>query len=476
MNGILLGIFAYILVQLFIGIVLSKRIRDESDYLLAGRSLGLGFGSFTVFATWFGAETCVGAAGSVYKSGLSGGSADPFGYAACLLLMGLLFAGTLWRMRLTTLADLFRQRYSPGVEKLVVLMLAPTSVIWAAAQIRAFGQVISASSSFEVDLAITLAAGVVIVYTVYGGLLADVYTDFVQGIALIVGLGMLYYVIMDANGGLAATVNAIDPARLNIFGGDKPPLERLEAWAIPVTGSLFAQELVSRVLASRSSAVARGACLWGGGIYLAVGLLPVLIGLAGMRLMPGLDDPEQILPKLAQQHLSEFVYILFAGALISAILSTVDSALLAAAALTSHNLILPMAGQVSEVAKVRVARVAVVIYGLIAYLLALQSEGVHDLVEQASAFGGAGVFVVILFGLYTSHGAHHSAYAALLLGILGWLLADKAFGLSTPYLVSLVFAVLAYLFVGLLERWKPTWSSAPSAASARGVGGNETPD
>ncbi|WP_255211217.1 hypothetical protein [Methylogaea oryzae] len=60
------------------GIVVTRRIRNESDYLLAGRSIGFGLGTFTVFATWFGAETCIGAAGAIYENGLSGGSADPF--------------------------------------------------------------------------------------------------------------------------------------------------------------------------------------------------------------------------------------------------------------------------------------------------------------------------------------------------------------------------------------------------------------
>jgi len=451
MNGILLGIIAYIAAQLLIGVLVSRRIVSEDDYLLAGRRLGLGLGTFTVFATWFGAETCIGAAGSVYQSGLSGGSADPFGYAACLFLMGLLFAGALWRLRLTTLADLFRRRYSPGVEKAVVLLVAPTSIIWAGAQIRAFGQVISASSTLEVNVAITFATAVVIVYTVYGGLLADVYTDFVQGIALIVGLGVLFYAVMEANGGVETTLARLEPARLNPFGGDQPLSERLEAWAIPITGSLFAQELVARVLACRSPTVARGTCLAGGGIYLAVGLLPVLIGLAGVPLMPALDEPEQILPKLAQRHLSDLMYVLFAGALISAILSTVDSALLAAAALTSHNLILPLAGPMSETAKVRVARVAVVLFGLIAYVLALTSEGVHALVEQASAFGGAGVFVVCLFALYTRLGRHLSAFAALFGGMAGWALGEHLFGMSTPYLFSLLVSIAAYLVVGWWE-------------------------
>ncbi len=452
MNIVLLGILAYILLQLLFGMGVSRRIASEDDYLLAGRSLGPALGTFSVFATWFGAETCIGAAGSVYASGLSGASAEPFGYAACLVLMGLLFAVPLWRRKLTTLADLFRVRYSPGIERLAVLMMAPTSVMWAGAQIRAFGQVISASSDFEVEIAITLAAAVVIIYTVYGGLLADVVTDLVQGIALIVGLIVLLVAIVKTGGGMAAAAASIDLERLNpLGGGEKPLLELIETWAIPVTGSLFAQELVARIAASRSPQIARRCCLIGGGLYLLVGLIPVFIGLVGFSLLPGLKHPEQIVLQLAQQKLSTVAYILFAGALISAILSTVDSALLAASALVSHNVLVPLAAGISDAGKVRMARGAVIIFGLIAYCLALRAEGVYALVEDASAFGGAGLFVVVLFGLYTRIGHAVSAASALLTGMVVWILGHYMVELTAPYLTSLAASLIAYLTATVWE-------------------------
>ena len=197
---VLLGIGLYVLMQLLIGAWVSRRIRTEADYLLAGRSLGYGLTTFTVFATWFGAETCIGSAGSIYAEGLAGGTADPFGYGLCLLFMGLFFAVPLWRRGLTTLADLFRQRYSARVERLAVLLLVPTGLLLAAAQIRAFGQVLAASSGWNVELTITLAALVVIIYTISGGLLADAWTDLIQGIALIIGLVVLGVVVWQQQG------------------------------------------------------------------------------------------------------------------------------------------------------------------------------------------------------------------------------------------------------------------------------------
>ncbi|MGR9073429.1 MAG: sodium:solute symporter family protein [Gammaproteobacteria bacterium] len=452
MDTVLFGILAYILLQLLIGVLVSRRIASEEDYLLAGRSLSLPMATLSVFATWFGAETCIGAAGAVYEEGLSGATVDPFGYAMCLVMMGVVFSIPLWKRKLTTLADLFRQRYSSGIETLAVLLMAPGSIMWAAAQIRAFGQVLSATSGLELEMTIAAASLVVIIYTMYGGLMADVVTDAVQGIALIAGLALLLLLIGRASGGIAETAALIPPERLRFFGDpDRSSLEIVEQWAIPICGSVLSQELVARALAARSPGIARGACVYGGLLYLMIGLMPVYIGLAGHHLLPGLEHPEQILPSLAKEYMSTFFYIVFAGALISAILSTVDSALLAASSLLSHNLIVPRMQVTDESKKLSVARYVVMASGIVAYFLALHAERVYTLVEEASAFGTAGIFTVVIFGLFTRFGGVHSAAGSLIAGISVWIAAGYFLELKTPYLASLAAAIGAYVAIALLE-------------------------
>ena len=451
MNATLLGILAYVLAQFAIGIYLSRRIRTEDDYLVAGRSLGYGLGTLTIFATWFGAETCIGAAGAIYASGLSGGVSDPFGYGLCLILMGLVFAVPLWRRRLTTLGDLFRQRFGSAVERLAVVLMIPTSLLWAAAQIRAFGQVLTASTGLAIAGTVTLAAAVVIAYTVFGGMLADAWTDMVQGIVLIAGLGALLVMVVAEVG--TETLSTLQPFRPGPEGAAAPSaLAILEEWAIPLCGSVLAAELVSRVIATRSPQVARRSSLMGGGVYLAVGMIPVLIGLLGFQLLPGLAEPEQVLPLMAQRFLPPALYILFAGALVSAILSTVDSALLVAGSLLSHNLVVPSFPGISERGKVRVARGGVMLFGVLAYLLALRADWIYGLVEEASAFGSAGIFVVIVFGLFTRFGGGVTATATLLTGMAAWVVGAYLLELDTPYLVSLAAALGVYLAVGVLDR------------------------
>lgn len=450
MNSTLVAIAAYVLAQLGIGWYISRRIRTEDDYLVAGRSLGYGVATFTLFATWFGAETCIGAAGRIYRDGLSGGSADPFGYAICLFAMGLFIAVPLWRLRLTTLADLFSRRYSRGVERFAVLLMVPTSILWAAAQVRAFGQVISASSGLAVDLTITLAAAVVILYTMYGGLLADAWTDVIQGGALMIGL-VVFFIVFISDVGFEG-LSTMSPGRLNPFGGEETGLlSIIERWAIPICGSLMAAELASRIIAARSPQVAQRSSLMAGGIYLLFGLIPVTIGLLGAPLMPSLGDPEHFLPLMAQRYLPGIVYALFAGALVSAILSTVDSALLAASSLVSHNVVVPLRPDMPERTKVRIARIGVALFGVIAYVLALHAEGVYALVEEASSFGSAGIFAVVLFGLFSRFGGAMSATASLAAGVIAWILGAYIFDFPLPYLTSLAAAFGAYVLTALIE-------------------------
>lgn len=452
MSASLALIGAYLLVQLGIGVWVSRRIETEADYLIAGRSLGYSLATFSIFATWFGAETIVGSAGSVYREGVTFASAEPFGYGLCLILMGLIFAVPLWRRKLTTLADLFRQRFSVRVERVAAIILIPSSILWAAAQVRAFGHVLSSASALEVETAIGIAAAATIAYTVFGGLLVDAITDLIQGGMLVLGLLAIGLVTVVNLGGPVEALDAV--AASGRIGGTGGPgvgfLEGLEAWAIPVCGSVIATELVARVIATRSATVARRSVLAAGGLYLAVGTIPVFVGLTGAGLALDLADAEQLLPVVARETLPTFGYILFSGALISAILSTVDSTLLVASGLLSHNVIVPMRRGTDERTKVRIARAGVVSFGVIAYVLALRAEGVFHLVEQASAFGSAGTLVAVVFGLFTRFGGARTAMATILAGMVSYL-GGVIFESPYPFLLSLAASLATYLLGAALE-------------------------
>ncbi|NOU05504.1 MAG: sodium:solute symporter, partial [Hyphomicrobiaceae bacterium] len=308
MNGVLLALVAYVVLQFAVGVWFSRAMQTEADYIIAGRRLGIGLVTFSVFSTYFGAEAIVATAGSVHEKGLSGALVDPFAYAAAILLVAVFFAARLWRADLVTFADFFRVRYSPGVERLVVLVLLPGSVLWAAAQVRAFGQVLSANSTLSLSTAIGLAALLVGVYSVVGGLLADAVTDLIQGVVVMVGLSILGLAVVHHMGSLSAALALVPQERLS-FSFDGSVLRALETIAVPVCGTIVAVELVSRFLGARSAHDAAWGTLIGGVMYVLVGQIPIFLGLVGPVLMPDLKDAEQIVPKLASAYLTPVLHV-----------------------------------------------------------------------------------------------------------------------------------------------------------------------
>jgi Na+/proline symporter len=443
MNIVLASVFAYIALQLAIAFWFSRKSRNEEDYLLAGRSLGPWMATFAVFATWFGAETCIGATGEAYLHGLSGVLTDPFGYTLGIVAVALLFAVPLWKRGIVTLADLFHRRYGAGVERLAAIIMIPTSVLWAAAQVRAFGQVLSSTSELGLFAAITLAAGVVITYTAIGGMWANAVTDLVQGIVMVAGIVLLGVVFVQMGG--LDRIAELPRAHLSLRG-ERNWLEFAETLAVPVLSTIAAQELASRVLAMRSPALARNATFTAGLLYLCIGIIPVGIGLAAASYIGAERDHEQVLALFAQQYLSLPLYIIFLGALVSAILSTLSGALLVAGSLAAHNIVLPLAPSLDDKAKLRLNRGGVILFGVIAYVIALSSTSVYELVQEASSLGSAGVLVLILFSLWgEAFGSRASAYAALLAGLGVYIAGAHVLALDYPYLTSVAAALLAYL-------------------------------
>lgn len=445
MTAPLVALVAFLCLQLGIGVWVSRRIHTESDYLIGGRKLGYTLATFSIFATWFGAETVIGSSGQAYSEGVSLASPEPFGYGLCLVLMGLLLAKPLWNRGLTTLADLYRQRFGLGVERIAALLLIPSSVLWAAAQVRAFGSVLSLVGDVPITTAVTIAALFVVAYTAFGGLLADAVTDVLQGVVLSIGLIVLLVLVVGHVGGTADAVRILGASgNISLTAHSPQPWYlTLEAWAIPVIGSLTATEVVSRVIAARSGTVAQRASLMAGTMYIAVGLIPIVVALLATSFMGPLGDSETVLPAVARDVLPPLAFALFAGGLVSAILSTVDSTLLVSSGLLAHNLIVPLAKISDERRKLLVARGGVMAFGLIAYVLALSASGVLTLVEQASALGSTGIVVTVFFGLFTQLGSPRTAGATLLVGLLSYVGGVVA-GVEAPFLISLACSLLTW--------------------------------
>jgi SSS family transporter len=434
---------AFVAIQIAIGVWASRRIKNEADFFVAGRRLGAPLVSVSLFATWFGAETCMGASGAVYSEGLSGARAEPFGYFFCLVLLGAVLARRLHRGGYLTLGDLFRDRFGPRTEKVAVLILVPSGLVWGAAQVRAFAHVLAYTTDLPVIPAVWVAALLSIAYTVFGGLLGDVITDAFQGALLIAGLVTITVLVLLDLPAPSSLSEAFSADRLTLGRAGESALATMDRWSIPILGSLVAQELVARVLAAKSERTAVVGSFSAAALYLLVGTLPVFLGLLGLAVVPGLEEPEQLLVVLGERYLGGALGVAFALSLLCAILSTIDSILLSTSALVSHNLVAPLLPDSAERARLVSGRFVVILGGLFCTVVALYSESIYQLVEIASALGTAGLLVATLSGLFDPQPSARGAVSALVVGA-GATPILEATSWDAPYLGSVLLAAFTY--------------------------------
>lgn len=455
-------VIGYVAVQLFVGYWASRRIHDEKDFLVAGRSFGAGVVSLSLFATWFGAETIMGSSAAVAEQGLAGSRADPFGYTVCLILIALLLAYQLRARAYITVGDFYRQRYGRAVEIIAIIVMVPTSIIWGSAQLLALGQVITVMTNVHLETALIVATVIVVAYTMMGGMFSDVWMDVIQSCIIVIGLSVLLYFVLQAAGGIGPAFAKIQPQQLSFVAADETFLQRMDTWMVAVLGTVVSQEAMARLLATRTPSIARRAAFMAAAIYFVIGLIPVLIGLIGTHLGLTLETRDQFLPLLAQQIMPPVLLVLFMGALVAAILSTVDGTFLTVSSLLEHNIVSPLAPGLREMQRVWVARSIIAVTGVIAYVIATGGDNIYALVQLSSSFGTAGVLITVLFGLWTGLGGPVTGMATLFVGASITSFFGDWLELEAPFITAVLMSAATFIVVGTIEKAMKTQARAVS--------------
>lgn len=427
--------------------------------MLAGRSLPILLSSSALFATWFGSETVFGASSEFLNGGLYAVIEDPFGAALCLILFGLFFARKLYNMNLLTLGDYFKVRYGPQTELIASVFLAPPYVGYIAAQLVAMGLILNVVTGLAVWQGVVVSAFVVTFYTYIGGMWAISITDFVQSIVIILGLLALAIVLSREAGGVANVLREVQPENFRFF----PKAEWREmtfyfaAWSVLGLGSLPSQDVFQRSMSSASANTAVRSCFYAAALYLTVAMLPLFISLCTKQLYPDFiqGDTQLTLPSMVMKHTGLIVQILFFGSLLSAIMSTTSSAMLAPAAIFSENLVRPLLREkLSDRQMLVLTRASVLLFSCIATVMACFRSNIYKLVGESSVLSLVTLFAALVFGLYWKKANSGGAILSMLTGFFTWIVFEFMYDTQLPSLVPATIVSIVSLVVGSL-----TWNT-----------------
>ena len=456
-------VVAYLVVSIGVGLYAATRVHNTRDYITAGRNLPMIVVLAMVFATWFGAETVLGTSATFLEDGFRGLISDPLGASACLVLFGLIFARPLYRMNLLTLGDFFRVRYNRSTELVLSICIVLSYLGWVAAQVTALGLVFNVLSNDLVSMnqGMLIGAGVVLVYTLFGGMWSVAMTTFMQMIVIVIGLIWVSWIAGDMAGGFE---NVISQAAAEGKLAFLPTLDLIDiiawiaAFSTMALGSIPQQDVFQRVNSSKNETIAVWGTTLGGMSYFFFAAVPLFLAYTANIIDPAMvarlmeQDSQLILPTLILQYMPFYAQVIFFGALLSVIMSTASGTLLAPSVTFSENVLRGFIPGMSDRSLLLSTRITVVVFTVLVTWYATSSgSSIHEMVENAYRITLAGAFVPLAAGLFWKRANNLGATLAIVCGLATWILLELFVpeGDVEPQLYGLVASALGMLVGGL---------------------------
>ena len=461
-------VIAYLFVTIAIGLWAARRVKNTADFAIAGRHLPMYMIITTTFATWFGSEIVLGVPAKFIEGGLRGVVEDPFGAGMCLILVGLFFAGKLYRMTLLTISDYYRERYGRTVEVACTLIIMLSYLGWVSAQVTALGLVFNLLSGGAVSIPMGMVIGVVsiLAYTLFGGMWSVAVTDFLQMIILVVGLLVLAFFAGGMAGGPAKVIDLASSRDLFKFLPEPTLHDTIFFFAAAITmmlGSIPQQDVFQRVMSANSMKAATRGTVIGGTAYILFAFVPMFLVVSALIIMPEraqqllAEDPQKVLPTLVMEKMPFVMQVLFFGALLSAIKSCASATLLAPSVTFTENIWRQFRKGSSDRENLLTMRVSVLVFSLavLFYSIHMQGTPIYELVSGAYQVPLVGAFVPLVAGLYWRRASTQGAVCAVVLGIGVWIAGlSMAWGEAFPAQLAGVLAAAVGMVAGsLLPQW-----------------------
>ncbi|MGH7541178.1 MAG: sodium:solute symporter family protein [Gemmatimonadota bacterium] len=458
----------YFALVFLIGWLSLQRTDDASDYWIAGGRLGWLLGGATMAATHTSAGTFIGMIGVVYTVGWSFGwliLSIPIAY----FIMAAVLAPRFTRVRRLTLPDFIEARYDSKVAKAVAAVIILIAVtVYIQAQIVAGGLIANIVFGMSATGGMVLFTVILLAYTVIGGMIAVVYTDFLQLAIMAVGVliaAPLTVRQLDGFANLLGFAEAIQPLT---FSWDGMPGTLLFTMGLAfLLGGVAAPEKVVRLYAMRDMRTIRRGVLFTIVTVTVLNLLVATVALGSIVLFPKLPTGDLAMPIVARAILPPFVGALMLAAITSAMMSTVDSLLIVAGSALSEDIYRSLLHpEASHRRRLVVARVGILVVGTVPLIMTLSgvSEGelVQFIVLLFTALMASSFFMPVVAGVYWRRANKQGAIAAMLGGVTS-AIAWEVYGPSSvdPVLPGFVASAILLVVGSLLAPPPPASATEP---------------
>jgi len=425
--AILITFVGYLVLMMGIGFWAYRATDTVDDYILGGRKMGPAVTALSVGASDMSGWLLLGLPGAVYLGGLG----------EAWIGIGLLIGAWLnWlfvakRLRIytqladnaLTLPDFFEKRFqdNQGYLKLVSAITILVFFTFYASSGMVGGAILFEKVfGLDYNVALVIGSAIIVGYTFIGGFFAVSWTDFFQGCLMLIALLIIPFAIF-TNPDSHTGVELLDPAMLTLINDETTVIGLLSlgAWGLGYFGQ---PHILSRFMAIGSAKdlplSRRIAMSW-----MVISLFGALAtGLAGSLYFAKdpLANPETVFIHLAQAAFNPWIGGLLIAAILSAIMSTIDSQLLVCSSVITEDFYRKwLRPKADDRELMMVGRLGVLAIAVIAGIIALNpGSSVLGLVSYAWAGFGAAFGPVVLLSLFWRQYSRNGAIATIIVGAL----------------------------------------------------------
>ncbi|WP_096463420.1 sodium/proline symporter PutP [Aneurinibacillus soli] len=467
MTLLLSSIILYMAGMLLIGWYAYKRTSDLSDYMLGGRTLGPAVTALSAGASDMSGWLMMGLPGAMFSQGLSSSwiviGLTLGAYANWLYVAPRLRTYTEVAGNSITIPEFLANRFGDTSN---MLRLISGLVIMVFFTFYVSSGLVSGAVLFENTFGMNyhtglwVVAGVTVAYTLFGGFLAVSWTDFVQGLIMVIALILVPTVTILYTGGLSdtfSTIHSINPQLLNIFQGAQfIGVISLFAWGLGYFGQ---PHIIVRFMAISSVKEIKKARRIGMGwmIFSVAGaMFTGLIGIAFFsRQGIKLADPETVFIELGKILFHPIITGFLLAAILAAVMSTISSQLLVTSSSLTEDIYKTFfRRKATDKELMLVGRLSVLLVSIVAVIIAFnRNDTILNLVGYAWAGFGSSFGPVILLSLYWKRMNRWGALAGMIAGaaaVIIWtnvplFTATKLYEMIPGFTMSLLAIVLVSL-------------------------------
>jgi len=448
-------VVGYLAIIIYVGIRLSKRVKTDKDFFLAGRSLAFWVVGLSIIGTNIGADSYIGASGNAYRVGIAQANFEWIGAIPAMIIAALVFIPLYWKAGVYSIPEYLGMRYNQAVRVTAAMITSVVSVFAIAVALWAIAITLQTYLGWPTWVGILVTGTIVGAYSVVGGLAAVAFTDSLQvvimflGGLVIVGLG-----ISGAGGieGFAQTLTEENPNHLQAY---LPADHETFPWPGVILGLgivlspaywCAGQAILQRTLGARSQWDASAGMMLAALAKTCVPLLIVFPGLLALVMHAEIEYPDQAMAWVIKEVLPPGISGLMFIAIIAALQSTIDSSINSTSLLITRDIrhvLFRKADRSKDLLIGRYLTVGLLLLAMATAPMISAMGGIYQFIQTILSLFQGPMLALLLLGAFTRRPTATGGLWTLITGvlvaavllILGWNMLYVAF---TTFVYSLI--------------------------------------